>query len=235
MATAFRLVRPNANAHWSCNDRRWLPSHLAKAGSLRGALRLRHRRSFCLAGHSSLCDLLAAPDDVVELSRGYGQNVATVQCPVGDLPRLEERVRRTAQAVLPSVVAVRNPSDKSSKVGGYQNNYSSGVIITADGIVLSQGHVSHWKVQGRIGAVRRLAPRATGRRSFSTTAVSVLPNCWARIAFMMSLSCGCSSLVRIRTCPSAPRLPSKWATGFSSSVTRSDTGRADPLPCGLAV
>ncbi len=86
---------------------------------------------------------LPPPDDVAVLSRGYGQ--ATVQRPVGDLPRLEERVRRTAEAVLPSVVAVGDPSDESSKVGGYRSNYSSGVIVTADGIVLSQGHVSHWR------------------------------------------------------------------------------------------
>jgi serine protease Do len=84
-------------------------------------------------------------DDMVGPSRHVNQTVATVQCSVGDLPRLEERVRRTARAVLPSVVAVRTPFDKTSKVGGYQKDYASGVIITADGIVLSQGHVSHWK------------------------------------------------------------------------------------------
>lgn len=60
---------------------------------------------------------------------------ATVQCLPVDLARLEERVRKTAQDVLPSVVAVRLPSKK---------DYASGVIVTADGIVLSQGHVSHW-------------------------------------------------------------------------------------------
>jgi hypothetical protein len=86
-----------------------------------------------------------SPDEVVGLSREYGQSVATVQRAAGDLPRLEERVRRTAQAVLPSVVAVRSPFDKPSEAGGYQTNYASGVIITTDGIVLSQWHVSHLK------------------------------------------------------------------------------------------
>jgi hypothetical protein len=88
---------------------------------------------------------LPPPDDVAELSRVYGENVAILRRPVGDLRQLEERVRWTAETVLPSVVAVRNPSDTSSKVGGYQNNYSSGVIVTDDGIVFSQGHVSHWR------------------------------------------------------------------------------------------
>ena len=55
-----------------------------------------------------------------------------VRCAPVDLPRLEEQVRRTAQAVLPSVVAV----------GGATGD-ATGVIITADGIVLSQWHVSH--------------------------------------------------------------------------------------------
>jgi serine protease Do len=89
--------------------------------------------------------LPAQADDVARLDRSVGETVATVQRAAGDLPRLEERVRRAAQAVLPSVVAVRSPFDKPSEAGGYQKNYASGVIITAEGIVLSQWHVSHLK------------------------------------------------------------------------------------------
>jgi serine protease Do len=83
--------------------------------------------------------------DVVILDRSVGQSVANVQRAAGDLPRLEERVRRTVQAVLPSVVAIRDPFAKPSEVGRHQKNSASGVIITADGFVLSQWHVSHWK------------------------------------------------------------------------------------------
>ena len=61
--------------------------------------------------------LPAQADDVVRLDRSVGQTVATVQRAAGDLPQLEERVRITAQAVLPSVVAVRNPFQKPLEVG----------------------------------------------------------------------------------------------------------------------
>ena len=50
-----------------------------------------------------------------------------------------------AQAVLPAVVAVRtlnDPQVQRLEPGGY-GPYSSGVIVTEDGIVLSQWHVSH--------------------------------------------------------------------------------------------
>jgi serine protease Do len=76
-------------------------------------------------------------------SEKIGPAAATVQCPPVDLSRLEEQVRRTAQAVLPSVVAVESPSGDPTAKG-----YGSGVIITADGVVLSQGHVSHRKEPG---------------------------------------------------------------------------------------
>ncbi|WP_337176206.1 trypsin-like peptidase domain-containing protein [Paludisphaera sp.] len=55
-----------------------------------------------------------------------------------DPHRLEERVRETARAVLPAVVAVASSSD-----GPSAKDYASGVIVTADGLVLSQWHVSH--------------------------------------------------------------------------------------------
>jgi serine protease Do len=90
--------------------------------------------------------LPAQADDVVRLDRSVGQTVATAQLVAGDLTQLEARARRTAQAVLPSVVAIRNPVAKPSEAGAYQKDYASGVIITADGLVLSQWHVSHWKV-----------------------------------------------------------------------------------------
>ncbi len=87
----------------------------------------------------------AQADDVVSLD-SVGQTVATVERAAGDLAQLEERVRRTAQSVLPAVVAIRNPVQKPSEVGRHLKNYASGVIITADGIVLSQWHVSHWEI-----------------------------------------------------------------------------------------
>ena len=224
------------NAHWSCKDRRGLPSHLAKASSFRGVLH--DRRSLWLAGHPALGDLLAAgaADDVVYSLDGetIDPTAATVQRAAGDLPRLEEQVRRTALAVLPSVVAVKVPlrshwGAEELRLGGDHHRRWDRVVAGArQPLEVRRGTDDS-------SGIRRLAHRATGRRSFSTTAVSVLPNCWARIARMMSLSCGCSSLVRIRTCPSAPRLRSRWATGFSRSVTRSDTEKAAPLPCGSAV
>ena len=85
-------------------------------------------------------------DNLASLDSDVGQTVATVERVAGDLPQLQERVRRTAQAVLPAVVAIRNPVQKPSEMGRHQKNYASGVIITADGIVLSQWHVSHWQV-----------------------------------------------------------------------------------------
>jgi hypothetical protein len=106
---------------------------------------------------------LPAPVDGVARLDNAGQTIVTVQRPAGDLPRLEERVRATVQAVFPSVVAVRNAFAKPSKVGRHQKNYSSGVIITSDGIVLSQWHVSHWKdSEDGDGATSRAASSASG-------------------------------------------------------------------------
>lgn len=107
---------------------------------------------------------LPPPDDVAGLGGISGQTAATatVQYAPVDLPRLEELVRRTAQAVLPSVVAVRSPFEKP-----LGENFASGVIITADGIVLSQGHVSHWKFRDTI----RPGSSPTGKAGDRTTVI----------------------------------------------------------------
>jgi len=65
-----------------------------------------------------------------------------VECAAGDLELLQKRARAAAEAVLPTVVAVRNPVKRPPKTGWYED-YASGVIVTEDGIVLSQWHVSH--------------------------------------------------------------------------------------------
>jgi len=65
-------------------------------------------------------------------------------------------------------VAVRNPVAPPSEEGGYQKNYASGVIITADGVVLSQWHVSHWKASeqgGRAVPWEKLATCSAGDKT----------------------------------------------------------------------
>jgi serine protease Do len=100
--------------------------------------------------------LPAQADDLAAFGNvDAGRIVAADPRDAGDLPRLEERVREAARAVLPSVVAVRNPEAESSGAGGYRGEYASGVIITADGLVLSQWHVSHRKIAGGDGATIR--------------------------------------------------------------------------------
>jgi hypothetical protein len=116
--------------------------------------------------------LPAQADDVVRLDTSVGQNVAIVQRAAGDLLWLEERARRTAQAVLPSVVAVRNPEAKPSEVARHQKNYASGVIITSDGLVLSQWHVSHGKdSEDGDGATSRVDSSSTYSAGERTTVI----------------------------------------------------------------
>ncbi len=57
--------------------------------------------------------------------------------------RLQGRIRRAAAKVLPAVVAVAMPGPPPHQAGKGHVPAGSGVIITADGLVLSQYHVSH--------------------------------------------------------------------------------------------
>jgi serine protease Do len=62
--------------------------------------------------------------------------VATTPTDLAGLGSLEARVQAITRKVSPAIVAVQ-------EVDPHGKNYASGVIITADGLVLSQFHVSH--------------------------------------------------------------------------------------------
>ncbi len=116
--------------------------------------------------------LPAQADDVVLRGGSVGETVSAVQRRAGDPAELEKRVRRTAQAVLPSVVAIRNPFMKASEGERHQKNYASGVIISADGIVLSQWHVSHWKAsEDGDGSTIRWGSSPSGSAGDRTTVI----------------------------------------------------------------
>jgi S1-C subfamily serine protease len=113
------------------------------------------------------------PEPVNDLANLYSDvdpNVVTVRRAAGELETLQEQVRKTVPAVLPSVVAVTTPDPNPSAPGRYQSNYGSGVIITADGIVLSQWHISHWK-KSESGDERNQASRASFLAGDKTTVI----------------------------------------------------------------
>jgi serine protease Do len=56
---------------------------------------------------------------------------------------LQERIYRTIKAVQPTVVAVKNPKQAAEARPARHESGGSGVIITPEGLVLSQYHVSH--------------------------------------------------------------------------------------------
>lgn len=64
---------------------------------------------------------------------------------VADLKRLESQTKQVLGDVLPAIVAVSNVGHKTKSSESVQegSHFASGVIIRADGLVLSQYHVSH--------------------------------------------------------------------------------------------
>ncbi len=56
---------------------------------------------------------------------------------------LEKKVQAAAAKALPAVVAVRNPRPPEGKGPRRPDSFASGVIISADGLIVSQYHVSH--------------------------------------------------------------------------------------------
>jgi S1-C subfamily serine protease len=77
---------------------------------------------------------------------------------------MQERVQSATRRVMPAVVAVRYAvaDTSSSKTPWGTVRYASGVIITTDGLILSQFHVSH-ELESRPGEARR--SRQPGERS----------------------------------------------------------------------
>ena len=73
--------------------------------------------------------------------------LATTPTETSDLQELERRTQEAIRKILPTVVAVKSSSGQLAT----QNGGPSGVIISQDGLVLSQAHVSH----GSRNTVRR--------------------------------------------------------------------------------
>ncbi|HJT76801.1 MAG TPA: serine protease, partial [Gemmataceae bacterium] len=63
------------------------------------------------------------------------------------LRALEQRVRAAARKVVPAVVAVEGAIQGGGSGARHSESCGSGVIISADGLVLSQYHVSHMRDQ----------------------------------------------------------------------------------------
>ncbi len=86
---------------------------------------------------------------------------------------MQERIQSATRRVMPTVVAVKVGKADASSPGtpSGPEPYNSGVIITADGLILSQFHVSHrleWKpgdpVRSRQPGERTMAILSDGRR-----------------------------------------------------------------------
>jgi hypothetical protein len=79
----------------------------------------------------------------VSRAREPATNPDTVPTSIDDLRLLQDEVRHAAGAVRSAVVAVRAPSSKTlpSSRAHHESGAESGVIISEDGLVLSQYHV----------------------------------------------------------------------------------------------
>ena len=98
------------------------------------------------------------------------------------LRSLQERIQAATERVTGAVVAVEGPQPAAARLGAFQPQYCSGVIITPEGLILSQFHVSH-RLPGQPNhpdGLKRVADRANGQPSSSTTAASCKRNCWGR-------------------------------------------------------
>jgi serine protease Do len=62
-----------------------------------------------------------------------------------DLVAFQERIRKAARTALPAVVGVQNPGEARQPRLSRHEPGASGVIVSADGLVLSAHHVSHLK------------------------------------------------------------------------------------------
>lgn len=83
---------------------------------------------------------------------GPAQETAKFQ-EVAELERLEARVSEAIQKALPAIVAVDHPvpgTSPSPRSSNFAGAHGSGVIISPDGLILSQWHVSHEGLKGKI-------------------------------------------------------------------------------------
>ncbi len=91
----------------------------------------------------------------------------------GDVPalrRLEARFRRVTEDVRPAVVAVMNLEQALRRQEGPYAEAASGVIISPEGLVLTQWHVSHAK-KTSIGTFDPYDPGGGHRPGETTTVV----------------------------------------------------------------
>jgi hypothetical protein len=107
-----------------------------------------HSNDFALlmllsAGPLSITTQTIIPTEVVSGVTLFG----TTPTEIAALRSLQARVQASTRSIAPAIVAVKDPGieDADSPLDDQPRrfqHYASGVIITADGIVLSQFHVS---------------------------------------------------------------------------------------------